>query len=1048
MFAHVGGPLRVLGGPGTGKTTLLAELVADRVSRGGVDPERILVLAAGRRAAVALRQRITALLTRDHTDGDQLPTVREPLVRTVHSYAFAVLCRQATLLGRPTPRLLAGAEQDAVIRDLLAGDLEVGATRWPERLRPALGLPAFAAELRDLLSRAAERGVGPDQLTAIGERFGRDEWIAAGDFFAEYEEINQLRAAGEGPEAPPAYDAAELVAEALLAFATDEDLLATERDRVRHLFIDDAQHLDPQQFELARVIGSTATEYIMTGDPDQTVYSFRGADQRCLLNADPTGDRTVILRVDHRMSPAVREAVARIAVRLPGAGTWRDSREPAPSVIDEPVGSHAARPVGRVDVRLFASEAAEASWVADQLRRAHLLDGVAWSEMAVVVRSPARMLAALRRALLSSGVPVVVPGNEVALGRQNAIWPLLTVLRTAIRPDSLDEETAEALLAGPLGGGDPLELRRLRRELRRLVLSTGEDRPSGELIVEALRDGDPLIALGDAGAPARRVGALITTVRESVAAGLGIEDVLWRVWRESGLEQRWTDRAARGGTTGAQADRDLDAVVALFDAAARYADRLPGASVAGFADYLSAQQIAGDSLAPTAPLAEAVSVLSAHATVGREWTVVAVPGVQEGGWPDLRPRGSLLGVERLVDLLAGVDSDTVSASAPLLAEERRLFLLATSRARRTLLVSAVRGDEEQPSRFLDELVELADSETVRPITRPPRGLVLAELVGELRQAVCDATADTGRRRRAARQLARLAEAGVVGAHPDGWYGLPAVSTEQPLWSADQLISVSPSAVETLMTCPLRWVIQRHGGDEAASLSSIAGLLVHALVQAHANGADGQALREKLDEAWAGVDAGAPWYARRERRRLEEMLNRFKTWLAESRSELTQVAVEQDVSVTVPAELTGRQGAPWLRLNGRVDRLESDKDGRPVIVDVKSGRTPPSREKAEENPQLAVYQLAAALGAFGEFGLRSETGGAHLLYVAKESKGGPSVRSQPAMDERRVQEWLGHISAAAAASAGPTYAATENGDCDRCPARSTCPLHSSGRHTCG
>lgn len=71
-----------------------------------------------------------------------------------------------------------------------------------------------------------------------------------------------------------------------------------------------------------------------------------------------------------------------------------------------------------------------------------------------------------------------------------------------------------------------------------------------------------------------------------------------------------------------------------------------------------------------------------------------------------------------------------------------------------------------------------------------------------------------------------------------------------------------------------------------------------------------------------------------------------------------------------------------------------------------------------------------------------------MYVAKESKGGPSVRSQPAMDERKVQEWLGHISAAAAASAGPTYAATENGDCDRCPARSTCPLHSSGRHTCG
>ena len=131
VFAHPGGFLRVLGGPGTGKTTLLAELAAHVVLEQGADPENVLVLTANRRASVALRAHITRLLT------GRLSTIREPLVRTVHSYAFAVLRNQAVLLGEPPPRLLSGPDQDAMVRELLAGDVELGALNWPERLRPA-----------------------------------------------------------------------------------------------------------------------------------------------------------------------------------------------------------------------------------------------------------------------------------------------------------------------------------------------------------------------------------------------------------------------------------------------------------------------------------------------------------------------------------------------------------------------------------------------------------------------------------------------------------------------------------------------------------------------------------------------------------------------------------------------------------------------------------------------------------------------------------------------------------------------------------------------
>lgn len=1033
------GFLRVLGGPGTGKTTLLAEVAADRILCGGVDPEQLLVLTASRRAATELRSAITALLTSDEDgDGGALPrTVREPMVRTVHSYAFSVLRLQAALHGTPGPRLLSGPDQDAVIRELLAGDLDSGATYWPERLRPALAVPGFAEELRDLMLRAAERGLGPEDLIKLGREHGRDEWVAAGRFARQYEQVTLLHGAADSAmaqEIAPALDAAELVASALLAFDTDAELLAAERARVRYLLVDDAQHLDPLQFRLLRRLGSAAKEFVLAGDPDQSVFSFRGADPRLLAGADADGRGTVVLSHCHRMAPAVRRAVARLAARLPGSGPQRRSEDPAGEG-------------GEVTLRLHATVAAEASWVADQLRRAHLIERVPWSEMAVLVRSATRSVPVLHRALAAAGVPVAIAGDELPLAQQPAVRPLLALLRCAAVPAALNSTMVAMLLSSQLGGADPLALRRLRRGLRRLELAGGGDRPSDELLVEAVADGDRLVALEDAeAAPVRRVADLIATARRAIAGGAGIEQVLWDVWQESDLEQRWVAKAARSGTVGAQADRDLDAIVALFHAAERYAERLPGSSVSGFADYLAVQRIAGDSLAPSAPQGEAVTVLTAHAAVGREWTVVAVPSVQEGAWPDLRLRGSLLGVERFVDLMSGVDSsDRVSATAPLLAEERRLLLVAVSRARQRLLVSAIRGDEEQPSRFLAELADPAGStgeaEALIPTATSQRALVLADLVGELRRVVGDGAEDIERRRRAARQLARLAAAGIPGSNPRGWYGLPEVSSTDPIRAKGDTVSVSPSTVEILARCPLRWLVERHGGQDPAQLAMVTGTLVHSLAQAAASGADEAELRAELDRAWALVDAGAPWFSRRERQRVHTMMSTFLTWLRSSRSELTQVAVEREVSVRLPRT----EGAPAVRLSGRVDRLESDVDGRPVVVDIKTGKVPISESEAKEHPQLAVYQLAAAYGAFAELGLDREPGGARLLYVSKTIRNTRAAeRVQEPLDEESVGQWLGMVSKAAASSVGPEYVARENPDCPRCPARTSCPIHPSGR----
>lgn len=1025
------GFVRVLGGPGTGKTTLLAEVAADRILRGGVDPEQLLVVTANRRAATEVRAAITARLTEGD---DDLRTVREPLVRTVHSYAFSVLRLHAALRDLPRPRLLSGPEQDAVVRELLAGDVADEVAYWPDRLRPALVVPGFAEELRDLMLRAAERGLGPEDLVRVGQETGREEWVAAGTFATQYEQVTLLTGAADSAvaqDSAPALDAAELVAGALLAFETDAELLAAERDRVRYLLVDDAQHLDPLQYRLLARLGFAAKEFVLAGDPDQAVFSFRGADPRLLADTRPDGG-TVVLRTSHRLAPAVRQAVARLAARLPGLAPQRPTLDS-----DEPPAEE-----GRVDIRLHATDAAEAAWAADQLRRAHLVDGVPWSEMAVLVRSATLAIPVLQRALSIAGVPVVTDADELPLARQPAVRPFLELLRVAANPNVLDPRRAELLLSCQFGGADPLALRRLRRGLRRLELAAGRDRPSDELLVEVLKSADTLAALADAeSASVRRVAGLLATARQAIADNAGIEQVLWLVWQQSGLESRWVAQSQRGGTLGAQADRDLDAIVGLFHAAARYADRLPGAGVTGFADFLAAQRIVGDTLAPSAQRGEAVEVLTAHAAVGREWTVVAVLGVQEGTWPDLRLRGSLLGVERLTDLLAGIDAEEVSQKAPLLAEERRLLLVAASRARHTLLLSAIRGEDEQPSRFLAEIAggEIEEIGRAGSLERTQRALVLADLVGELRRAVCDGTSPPDRRRRAARQLARLADAGVPGADPDLWYGLPELSSVDAIRPVGERIAVSPSTVEVLARCPLRWMVERHGGSDPAELASITGVLVHALAQAAADGADETRLRAELDRAWDAVDAGAPWFSRRERARLHAMMDTFLGWLRQTRGELTQVAVESDFAVDLP------DTEPPVRIRGRVDRLEADRDGHPVVVDVKTGRVPVSEADAREHPQLAVYQLAAAYGAFARLGLDREPGGARLLYVSRANrKTSATERSQPPADEESLKHWTGVVAEAAAASTGPDYTARQNPDCARCPVRFSCPVNPSGR----
>jgi superfamily I DNA/RNA helicase/RecB family exonuclease len=1003
------GFIRLIGGPGTGKTSLLVEAAATHIAS-GADPESVLLLCPTARAAVRTRRGLSTALARNGGPA----VVRQPLVRTLHSYAFAVLRLAAQRAGDPPPRLVTGTEQDGIIRELLAGDLEDGpdaAVAWPERLRPALATAGFATALRDLLARCAERGVDGLRLQRIGRLSGRPEWVAAGQFAQQYEQVMLLRAAA-GRAAPqatvPALGAAELVGATLEALAADPGLYAGERDRVRVLLVDDAQHLDPQAARLVRAMSDGAAVTVVAGDPNQTVFGFRGADPALLTGG---GGPVVRLTKSHRCAPAVARAVSAVAARLPGSAPGR--------VID---GTGEAQ--GSVAVRLGSSAHTEAALIADELRRAHLVDKVPWSQMALIVRSVPHAAATLPRALAAAGIPVRATSSGAAPADHPAVRALLTALAAAT--DGLDGEKALTLMTGPIGRIDPVSLRGLRRSLRRAD-DIENPRAFGDLLVDALTCEMTRYPSAHAAA-LRRVRAVI-----DAAARLAGEDpryALWRAWSQSGLQRRWLQARTRGGAAAAQADRDLDAVTALFEVADDYVARTAGATVSGLVEAVSSLNLAPPDREPLIE-PDTVAVISAHTALGREWDVVVIAGLQEGLWPNTVPRGGVLATQQLVDVLDGVAA-TASRRAPVLADERRLLVAALGRARRRVLITAVDSDADDaavPSVFVDELRRLAgdDGADAAPAAAP-RVLAPAALVGRLRAVVCSPEGAVAEEVRscAATQLARLAAAGVPGADPASWYGMAAVSTDRPL--ADQgPVTLSPSTLAAIADCPLRWLLERHGGTDGCNARSALGSVLHTLIAGE--GTTEAQLLDRLEKIWDALPFDAAWYSRNELARHRAMLSAFCQWRAQTRHELIEVGTEVDVDGVLRSSLPD---LPDVRVRGRIDRLERDGAGRLVVVDVKTGKQPVSKDDAQRHAQLAMYQLAVAAGLLPT---ETQPGGGRLVYLGRP---GIVEREQDALTPDAQREWRQAVHQAAAATAGPTFLARVNDSCGHCPVRSSCP----------
>jgi superfamily I DNA/RNA helicase/RecB family exonuclease len=1022
------GVLRVLGGPGTGKSTLAVELVVEAV-RHGARADECLVVAATRTAAGALRQRVTARL-----DG----TSTESLARTWQAFGFGILRVEAALRGDPPPRLLNGPEQDVVLRDLLAGHAsgDVPGPDWPASVRDALGTRGFRNELRDLLMRAVEHGQGPEEVHALGVEHERPEWVAAAQLLREYDQVTSLGRHGS-------YDPAWVLTAAADVLEDDPSALARLHERLRLVVVDDAQEMTSAAARLLRVVSRGGPRVVLLGDPDSAVQTFRGADPRFLASgwqvlgsavAGRPAQETVVLGQGHRLPVSLAAVAERVSRRIGALGGGEQRR---PGSVD--------LPSARVGVALLRSASQETSHIASLLRRAHLVEGIPWNDMAVIVRGTGRA-ATMRRALGHEGVPVAAATAETPVRDEGSVRPLLALLQEAtalVRSPGhvVDPVRVADLLLSPLGGSDTVGLRRLRRVLRQDELAAGGARSSDELLSELVLEPARAQLLGSTGrAMARIAGALAAGVEAARigdggrwAGGVTAESVLWAIWQGAGVAEAWRQQALAGGASGERADRDLDAVLALFDAAGSFVDRLPTAGPDTFLEHILGQDVPGDTLLVGGQSGARVSLLTPQTAAGREWRLVVVAGVQEGVWPDLRLRGSILGSEDLVDVVAQRPVGFRAAQAAVRYDETRLFHVAVTRATERLLVTAVGNEDEQPSVYLDlvdppEGARMADE--VRQHTEVSRTMSLPGLVGELRRDVVNP--DPGVAEPAMALLAVAARAGVRGADPASWWALRDVTTDRPVRREDESVHVSPSKVTYFSECGLRWFLTSVGGEGVSLGAASVGTFVHDIV-AEQPEAPLDVLRSEVDSRWGRLGLTPGWVTDRTHRDAHDMVARYVSYRDSAAKDWEPVGIESEFRVQVGRAV----------VSGRVDRIERDGRGRLRIVDLKTGSSKPSQAELAEHGQLGAYQVAVEAGGFTSLG--SESAGAALVFIGKGGLSGlrPSVQTQPALAESPEPGWARALVEATAEGMGAaTFTATQ-GTCRTCPVKASCPVQPEG-----
>lgn len=944
------------GTPGSGKTSAILDGL--RALTESATASSTLVVVPNRRSANLLRD--AALRASGWVSGSDL-------VRTIQSIAFEICIAQAQSRSQPEPKLLTGAAQAALLQQILGS--EFGASLRTQWGLPTLtlDLPSFIAELRDLIAVCQQHQTDPAQLIEIGRSGQRGAMVAAGRLLDEYRRV--LNSDG-------LIDPQSLISLAVEAIEGQPELVPA----LTHLFIDDAQEFSVSELRLLAMLGRNA-QISAYADPDATVLGFRAAApdeiQRVLGEGVPLNRKD--LPANSNRPRELAEALDRISQRIPTAlaGTHRSSLKT--SFIE---GDSRA-----LHLQIFDSMAAEGDYLADLIRQRRLQLGLSWSDFAVVVRTRVQ-IDQISHALSQHGVPVNVPTAQTALTSFGVAQHIIPLILRAQNIQRLDREVLDALLGSRLSQLDSIDIRALKRRL-------GVEPDGLVAAFEQLMFGDGFEEIkGPAATKARSYGALIKLA--TTADSKSPHRLISELWGELRIAGRLKKEAALLSEVGFAAQRDLDSIVELTNAAIRFSEQNPDSSALAFAQHQSQLLVAEDSLSQQSRLS-AVQILTPAGLMAQRFPIVILPRLQEGIWPNLRPRNSLLAAASVEAFFRGASDNPFAPTRSELHHELRLFYKSVGAADSELHLSAVQLDDESPSQFLN----LLSLELPNPISYRREHDIRAKVAQARYQFASHGAAS------AAAKLAAFAHLGAPGAHPQTWYGTKIYSSATAIATADTGPTVSPSQLEKFSVCPLHWFISSYGGDGKGFEASVGTLLHEAL---EIGGSSFEQLWAIVESKWGQLNSTSEWQNLAERRKAIRMVEAMAAYLSEvEQAEISGVEREKFIS----GQMHG------LEVRGSIDRLEELPDGSLRIVDLKTGNVGTKAEVAE-NLQLALYQLLAEL-AYPE----KRVSGARIISV----KGGKLAKlEQPPLSPEFRDRIAALFDRARAEFPGPSFQAAVSEHC--------------------
>ena len=623
------GPLQVLAGPGSGKTRVITRRIARLVER-GVDPASILAITFTNRAAREMQERVDALL----------PGTRV-WVTTFHRFCANVLRRRGQYIGLESNFVIFDkSDQLQVVRRVL-GEIDVDAIR------------AAPAKIGARISRIKNSMVGPDEFARsldsyIGEPF--DQIVA--QVYPRYQstllECN-------------AVDFDDLLLHVVRLFRENPDLRADYDRWIRFLLVDEYQDTNAAQYELVRALSIDTPNVCVTGDPDQSIYAWRGASIENILNFERDYPNATLVRLEHNFRST--KLILKSADRLISHNQMRKAK----SLLSDGEDGEPVR------LLKFPDATQEADGIVNTIRESRSRSGGSWSDFAIFYRVNS-MSRELERAFTRARIPFQVAAG-LAFYERAEIKDLLCYLRLIENP--ADQVAFQRVVNKPARG--------LGAATQKKILDYAAEH--GLTPMEAAKEGDKIPGLSKTARPKLRFFANMMSGLSLSAYG-SVSDLLKAIVEKTFYARTWAANPSE------QAIEKKANVEELINAAAQYDElNADDPSVSGFLET-TALVNEGDALEADAGK---VTLMTMHAAKGLEFPTAFVVGVEHGLIPHER----------------SIKSDDPKQ----LEEERRLLFVAMTRAMRQLFLTTaqVRAERGTPrttitSTFLRE----TEFETVDP----------------------------------------------------------------------------------------------------------------------------------------------------------------------------------------------------------------------------------------------------------------------------------------------------------------------------------------------